>query len=62
MQLHFQWDNYHSKSHNPVRIMVRSEEPPFRGNVSHVQSTRFANNLLSELVELAALSQGPSQF
>ena len=37
--MHFRWDNYRLKLPNPVRIMVRSIEPPFRGNVS------FANVL-----------------
>gem|GEM_PF-4434918 len=38
--------------------MVRSEEPPFRGNVSHVQSTRFANDQLSELVRASSTVSG----
>ncbi len=32
--MYFQWDNYHFKLHNPVRIMVAFVGPPLRGNVS----------------------------
>ena len=31
--MYFQWDNYHFKLHNPVRIMVAFVGPPLRGNV-----------------------------
>jgi hypothetical protein len=34
--MYFQWDNYHLKPYNPVRIMVAFVGPPLRGNVSFV--------------------------
>jgi len=37
--MYFQWDNYHLKLGNPVRIMVCSFEPPLRGNVRYACGT-----------------------
>ncbi len=38
--MYFQWDNYHFKLHNPVRIMVAFVGPPLRGNVSFANVIR----------------------
>ena len=38
--MYSQWDNYHFKLHNPVRIMVAFVGPPLRGNVSFANVMR----------------------